>query len=108
MLTLGEENFRRLLEVKRADNLAQAPEFHYVGSMLDEAEAVLEDILRKKRCLQIRDLAVDGNDLLALGYSGREIGQALHALLQRVAAGEMANERTALLAALQERGPLLP
>ena len=108
LLTLGEENFRRLLEVKRADNLAQAPEFHYVGSMLDEAEALLEDILRKKRCLQIRDLDVDGNDLLALGYSGREIGQALHALLQRVAAGEMANERTALLAALQERGPLLP
>ena len=45
--------------------------------------------LRREPCLQLKDLAVNGNDLLALGYSGREIGLALQRLLQKVVAGEI-------------------
>ena len=94
--------------VKRADNLAQAPEFHYVGSMLDEAEALLRDMLRKKRCLQIRDRPWMENDLLALGYSGREIGQARTPFCSGSAPEKWQTNGQPLLAALQERGPLLP
>ena len=101
MLTLGEENFRRLLEVKRADNLAQAPEYRWVAEKIDAAEKLLDEMLRREPCLQLKDLAVNGNDLLALGYSGREIGLALQRLLQKVVAGEIENRREALLTALR-------
>ena len=105
---LGEENFRRLLAVKRADNRAQAPEYRWVCQKIDRAEEILEELLRKKQCLCLKDLAVNGNDLLALGYEGREIGAALEWLLEGVIAGEMDNKRDALLAALTKKNLLLP
>ncbi len=49
-----------------------------------------------------------GNDLLALGYKGREIGVALEWLLEGVIAGEIDNKRDALLAALAKKDLLLP
>lgn len=101
VLALGEENFRRLLAVKRADNLAQAPEYQWVSEKVDAAEKLLDEMLRREPCLQLKDLAVNGNDLLALGYSGREIGLALQRLLQAVVAGEIENRREVLLAALK-------
>ena len=51
---------------------------------------------------------MNGNDLLALGYKGREIGAALEWLLEGVIAGEMDNKRDALLAALAKKDLLLP
>ena len=65
-------------------------------------------LLRKKQCLCLKDLAVNGNDLLALGYEGREIGAALEWLLEGVIAGEMDNKRDALLVALTKKNLLLP
>ena len=105
---LGEENFRRLLAVKRADNRAQAPEYRWVCQKIDRAEEILEELLRKKQCPCLKDLAVNGNDLLALGYEGREIGAALEWLLEGVIAGEIDNKRDALLAALAKKNLLLP
>ena len=86
----------------RADNLAQAPEYRWVAEKIDAAEKLLDEMLRREPCLQLKDLAVNGNDLLALGYSGREIGLALQRLLQKVVAGEIENRREALLTALRQ------
>lgn len=52
-------------------------------------------------CLQIRDLEVDGNDLMALGLQGKEIGQALQTLLDQVIDEKLPNEKEALLAYLR-------
>ena len=100
---LGEENFRRLLAVKRADNLAQAPEYRWVGEKIHQAEVMLDALLQEKSCLHLKDLSVKGNDLLALGYKGREVGEALEWLLEGVIAGEIVNDRASLLAALQKK-----
>ena len=101
VLQLGEENFRRLLAVKRADNLAQAPEYRWVMRKIDLGEKLLYEMLQKKRCILLKDLEVDGNDLMALGYSGREIGQTLQRLLRSVIAGEIENQREKLMAYLR-------
>ena len=50
-----------------------------------------------------RLLAVNGRDLLALGYRGREIGQKLDYLLHEVMEGRLPNEKERLLAALKEQ-----
>lgn len=103
VLELGERNFRRLLQVKRADNLAQAPEYRGILEKIDKAEELLNRMLAEKRCLQLKDLAVNGKDVMALGYSGRAVGEVLQRLLEGVISGEMENRREALLAFLEEK-----
>ncbi len=98
---LGEEDLRRLILVKRADNLGQAPEYWDRQKELDKAEAILDKLLAEDACFSLKQLAVNGRDLLALGLSGPAVGAALEALLEQVLDGELPNERGALLGYLQ-------
>ena len=100
---IGEEALRQLLAVKRADASACHPDYAWQTGPLDAVEAVLEQLLTKEVCFSLRDLAVDGHDLMALGLQGRAIGRTLDALLERVAEGELPNEKEALLAWVKER-----
>ena len=95
---LGVMDLRRLLAVKQADNLAQAPAYRQVQVELRRAETILEELLAENACLSLQQLAVDGRDLMAIGLRGRQIGAALDAALQAVIDGELPNEREALLA----------
>ena len=49
-------------------------------------------------------MAVDGNDLMELGLSGKEIGQCLNGLLAQVVDETLPNTREALLAAAERWG----
>ena len=100
---MGEEALRQLLQVKRADNLAQHEKYRSRLAVIDAVEAVMEELLAQESCFSLKQLAVNGRDLMELGFSGSEIGAALDALLQQVMDGELPNERTALLAALKEK-----
>lgn len=96
---LGPEAFFQLLEVKQADNVGQAPE--KVKSCLVELEEIrakAEQILAERQCLTLKDLAVDGRDVIAVGVApGPEVGRVLEGLLEQVLSGEIPNEREALL-----------
>ncbi len=98
---LGENNFRRLLEVKEADAKAQHPQ--YQAARLAQIAALgqcMDDVLAKGQCFRLGDLAIKGEDLLALGIpEGPMIGSILHRLLNLVIEGEIKNDRTALLKA---------
>ena len=96
---LGERDLRRLLDVKRADNLAQAPEYRSVQGEIDKAEAILDQLLAESACVSLRQLAVNGRDLLALGLSGPAVGRILRTLLDAVLDETLPNQRAALLAA---------
>ncbi|WP_295720232.1 HD domain-containing protein [uncultured Oscillibacter sp.] len=94
---LGEEDLRRLLAVKRADNLAQAPAYQDRQRELDRVEAVLDRLVEENACVSLRQLAVSGRDLLALGYVGPAVGRELNQLLDAVVDGVVPNERASLL-----------
>jgi len=95
---LGEETFRDLILVKRADNLAQSPEFADRQQYYEQLEELLERIISENQCFSIRDMAIDGNDLIAMGITdGRTIGQTLKAALEDIIDGRIANEKEALL-----------
>ena len=94
---LGEEALRQLLAVKRADASACHPDFAWQTGHLDAVEAVLDRLLTKDTCFTLRDLAIDGHDLMALGLQGSAIGQALNAALDAVVEGELPNEREAMI-----------
>jgi len=96
---LGEDDFFRLLALKRADSLAHHPDYRGRVAACDRLTALAREILNQPPCFTVRDLAIDGNDLLALGVPrGPEIGRILDALLEAVLAGRLPNEREKLLA----------
>lgn len=99
---LGEDTLRQLLAVKRADNRAQSPLCRGRAANIDRAEAILDDLLARQSCFSLRELAVRGNDLTALGLRGPAVGEALQKLLDAVMDGSVPNERPALLALAQK------
>ena len=58
---------------------------------------LLAELKAEDACLGLKDLAVNGNDLMALGYRGKAIGTCLNALLEQVVDERMPNEKNALL-----------
>ena len=98
---LGERDLRRLILVKRADNLGQAPAYWDRQEELDKAEEILDRLLAEDACFSLKQLAVNGRDLLALGLSGPAVGAALEELLEKVTDGTLPNEREALLEGFQ-------
>ena len=99
---LGEENLRRLLHIKRGDNMGQAPEYRHRQVEIDKGEAIMERLLAEDACFSLKQLAVNGHDMLVLGLTGPAIGNTLNALLDVVVNGEVPNQREALLNKVKE------
>lgn len=94
---LGETGLRRLLEIKRGDCMGQATAYRERLKEIDLAEQIMERLLEQEVCFSLKQLAVNGRDLLKLGFSGPALGAMLENLLDRVMEGELPNEREALL-----------
>lgn len=94
---LGAQTVERLIQLHKADTLGQAPCCLYRLAVYDGVAAVLKELLEEESCFSLRDLAVDGRDMMALGLEGRQIGRALSACLAAVIEEALPNERNALL-----------
>lgn len=103
MNQLGVEGLRQLCAVKRADNLAQHPDYRGRQREINEGEAIMDELLRKDACFSLKQLAVNGWDMAALGLEGPAIGQMLQTLLEAVMDGAADNDRDALLALAKEK-----
>ena len=95
---LGEEVCLQLLELQDADCLAQAPSLRY---RLDEHQVIrerLRNLCENEACFTLKDLAINGNDLAALGIPpGPSIGRMLEKLLEAVMEKRVENTREALI-----------
>ena len=98
---LGWETVEQLLALQEADmsskgtgNLPEMDDFNRIREVLEEIRA--EDC-----CMSLKDLAVKGNDVMALGLRGKAIGQTLDRLLELVVDDQLPNEKNALLAWLR-------
>ena len=101
---LGPENLRLLLQVRAADTLAKSPQDRERLALLERTEQTLERILSERQCFSLRDLAVNGGDLIAAGVpEGAELGKTLEALLEAVIDGACPNERETLLQYARDR-----
>ena len=99
---LGEETFFDLLEIQRADTAALASAFCTRIEHFAKLEKLAREILAQAPCLQIRDLAVNGHDLMALGLSGKAIGSVQRHLLDQILEGTLSNEKGEILWYLAE------
>lgn len=83
---VGKEQYPGLFAVKRADILAQS-DYHREEklSYVDNYEKMYEDIIAKKQCLTLKELAITGKDLIEAGMKpGKQIGDTLNRLLELV------------------------
>ncbi len=83
---VGPDNFEDLIKVKRADMLAQSTfEREEKERRLKLLEKIGHEILERKDCLSLKELAVGGKVLLSLGVTpGKEIGTILNNMLMDV------------------------
>ena len=99
---LGAPQLGRLLCLQEADMRSKGT----VAPGELEQFAVLRGLIRQigeeDACLSLKDLAVNGRDLLALGLEGRAVGRCLNRLLDLVLDEAVPNERAALLAAANQ------
>lgn len=103
---IGAELYPELFVVKRADILAQSSyrkeeKLAYV----DSYEQMYRDIIRQRQCLAIKDLAVDGRDLIESGMKpGKELGNVLKEMLSLVIEQPEMNQKDTLLKFAQDIG----
>ncbi len=99
IVRIGEDLFPLLLEVKEADMLAQSTfRREEKKAHIGRVRELYAEILEHKDCLTLRDLAVNGNDLIKYGVRpGKEMGRILHEMLEDVLAEPSHNDREYLL-----------
>lgn len=83
---IGAEYFTQVLELRRADTLAQST---YQQAEKLERIAVIarlySEIMEKQQCVSLKTLEITGNDIIALGVpKGKKIGAILAELLDDV------------------------
>ena len=94
---LGWETAEQLLALQKADMGSKGTGNPEDMEVFGEIEKLLEEIREEDSCLSLKDLAVKGNDLMALGITGKAIGQTLNDLLEQVLEETLPNEKNALI-----------
>ena len=94
---LGRETLNRLLLLQKADTLSKGVDVTDELPHFDRLQTILDEIEAENACLSLKDLAVKGNDLMALGYTGKDIGITLNKLLDLVLDEQLSNEKDTLL-----------
>ncbi|MCR4608949.1 MAG: CCA tRNA nucleotidyltransferase [Eubacterium sp.] len=99
MSKLGAENFPDYLAIRRADMAGQSDfRKEEKDEIYRNIEALYEEIIAEGDCLTIKDLAVNGGDIMKLGIpAGPKIGEILSYLLERVMDDPSLNEKSDLI-----------
>ena len=100
----GVDQLHRLLKIRECDNRAHS-ELAYPRFKNTVAFACcVEEVLDERSTFSIKNLAVNGNDLIAIGFKqGPAIGSVLNDLLNLVIDEQILNEKAALLEVAAER-----
>lgn len=100
---IGEENLKDLLKVKIADMKSQNPiYFEDRYNKILEIREKLKEVLESNQCFRLNELALNGRDIIELGYGqGKEIGIILNKLLDKVIENPNINTREKLIELLE-------
>ena len=96
---MGEKQLRRLIKVKVADLMAHDFPFQRMQfiKLFGQIEALIDKIIARGDCYQIKNLAIGGEDMKTLGLTGRDIGNMLHKALEQVLEYPEMNTHSALM-----------
>jgi tRNA nucleotidyltransferase (CCA-adding enzyme) len=96
---IGDDIMELLFEVKKSDILAQNPEtWEAKVKHLNEAMVLYREIKAKDECVGLKMLAINGKDLIEIGYKpGVIIGETLNQLLEIVLESPELNHKNTLI-----------
>ncbi|MBE6979892.1 MAG: HD domain-containing protein [Ruminococcaceae bacterium] len=103
--TFGSEAVWQLLALQEADWGGKGTDEPRENGDFREIRQILQQIEAENACLSLKNLAVSGHDLMALGFAGPAIGKILNHLLSLVLEEQLPNEKNALLEAAKEVQP---
>ena len=97
---IGIDQFKRLLALRRADIMGQS-ELNRDERLqkLDSVNKCLEEVLAEKPAFSIKDLEIDGKDVMNLMHinESKDVGYWLSKIMNLVIDGELNNERHDLI-----------
>jgi len=101
---IGQEAFSNLLIMQTADVLAQSQyKREEKLSDLSTVEKQFNEIVSNNECYSLKDLEVNGKDLIHMfDLTGEQIGQTLNTLLNMVINSTVSNNKEQLLLVAQE------
>lgn len=104
MNKIGETNMCRLLKVQYADLMAQSMyKRDEKLAKFNLACKAFEEIVREKDCFTLKQLDINGHDLIRIGITdGKQIGFTLNKLLGMVIDEKIENENSALIIKAKE------
>lgn len=99
MHKIGSDLFPLLMELRRADLAAHAEPYRSKGPEdLQKVWQIYTGIKQREECTSLKDLAINGSDLIAAGFApGKELGEVLNRLLLAVIEEPEKNKKNTLL-----------
>lgn len=96
---IGENQLRLLLLVKQADIEAQSGlNYDKRLCILNQIRTSIDEIILEQQCFTIKDLKINGRDLILLGIKeGIQVGVILHQLIELVINEEINNDYDVLI-----------
>ena len=97
---MGYDNLWRLIEHSIADNSSKNNE---VVSTENDLHERLKRAVEKQMQVTVNDLAINGKDLIELGFTGKEIGEIKKELLDKYLSEEIQNNKEKMLEYVKEK-----
>ncbi|MBQ3502871.1 MAG: HD domain-containing protein, partial [Clostridia bacterium] len=88
---------KKLILVQRADNYGQAPIHDERIDKFNQIDEIIKKLESENLSFSLKDLAVDGNDIINIGLTGKQVGESLKYLLEAVLNEQVANRKQDLL-----------
>lgn len=99
---IGEENFIRLMKIRRADKSALSKEFCDISDKLIFAYTQFDEVCNSGEPCTLKQLAVNGDDIKKY-VSGEKIGSTLNFLLEEVIKNPELNNKKDLLSLVKTK-----
>lgn len=98
----GSDLYFDLIKVHIADDMAKSPDAQGRIATYRSAAETANNILSQNECFSLKNLEINGNDIMKLGFVGKEVGLVLDWLLNSVIEGKCANKKDALFDYLEQ------
>lgn len=100
----GEERLKKLFKLHKSDMLAMGNGDERLLDNLNDGYRIMDEILLKGDLFEKRKLAINGRDIIDMGFSqGKIIGVILDDITNRVLDGNLPNEKKFLINYINER-----
>ncbi len=91
MSQIGTELVYRLINIKQCDNSAQNTNYYRGDNFYSTTYKMVDEIISENECFSVKDLKINGNDLMEMGYKGKQIGEILNSVLEMVISEKINN-----------------